>query len=367
MQILNYQVGFNTPAFLGNAQQEGQWRTPPFKALLRQWWRIVKARQVGFDYRELLQEENALFGSAGDDKGGGRSRVQLRLSRWELGGLAALPRMLEIVHPEVSRKVDAGLYLGFGPVTVKATRTAIEPDGTSASLQLRCPLSAVADLRKAVQLMAWFGSLGSRARNGWGSLNLQGDGVLGLENLCDSTLAAQALTRPLSEALKDRSAGEWPHALGQCEDGRPAIWRAIDRVQRNSDGTGAYLGFDRWQGVMEHLAELKIGFRNQFKFKSGGPHAQVEDRHVLAYPVTHHELAGLPNARMANQLRFKVARNKAGQYFGVIVHLPCAMPASLFDTSNLRPPEIERQIVIWRKVHEFLSAQQQSLVRIRKG
>jgi hypothetical protein len=30
---LEYQVQFNTPAFLGNAEQDGQWRTPPFKGL----------------------------------------------------------------------------------------------------------------------------------------------------------------------------------------------------------------------------------------------------------------------------------------------------------------------------------------------
>ena len=43
MRELTYQVSFNTPAFLGNAEQQAQWRTPPFKAMLRQWWRMVKA------------------------------------------------------------------------------------------------------------------------------------------------------------------------------------------------------------------------------------------------------------------------------------------------------------------------------------
>ena len=38
MHLCSYQLRFQTPAFLGNAQQQGQWRTPPFKALLRQWW-----------------------------------------------------------------------------------------------------------------------------------------------------------------------------------------------------------------------------------------------------------------------------------------------------------------------------------------
>ena len=35
MKTLHYIVHFTTPAFLGNAKQYGQWRTPRFKALLR--------------------------------------------------------------------------------------------------------------------------------------------------------------------------------------------------------------------------------------------------------------------------------------------------------------------------------------------
>ena len=43
MLTLLYTLSFNTPAFLGNADQQAQWRTPPIKALIRQWWRVVKA------------------------------------------------------------------------------------------------------------------------------------------------------------------------------------------------------------------------------------------------------------------------------------------------------------------------------------
>ncbi len=31
MQELSYTVSFTTPAFLGNAEQQAQWRTPPFR------------------------------------------------------------------------------------------------------------------------------------------------------------------------------------------------------------------------------------------------------------------------------------------------------------------------------------------------
>lgn len=41
MQRLIFTVRFITPAFLGDSEQDGRWRTPPFKALLRQWWRVA--------------------------------------------------------------------------------------------------------------------------------------------------------------------------------------------------------------------------------------------------------------------------------------------------------------------------------------
>jgi CRISPR-associated protein Cmr1 len=37
MRRLEYQVSFMTPAFLGNVEQAGQWRTPPFEVLSLKW------------------------------------------------------------------------------------------------------------------------------------------------------------------------------------------------------------------------------------------------------------------------------------------------------------------------------------------
>ncbi len=35
MKKLEYTVLFNTPAFLGDAEQNGRWRTPPFNRVLK--------------------------------------------------------------------------------------------------------------------------------------------------------------------------------------------------------------------------------------------------------------------------------------------------------------------------------------------
>jgi len=374
MQTLTYQVSFNTPAFLGNAEQQAQWRTPPFKALLRQWWRVVKAPDVGYDHHQLLKLENSLFGSAVDGSGSSRSQVQLRLSAWEAGNLTALPPMASHPHPEVKDKktgkpmaVGSAVYLGFGPVTTHGNRNAIAPGGSPVTFKLRCPETETNTLRKAMQLAAWFGSMGSRARNGWGSLHIEGEGLLGFEGLCDSSLAGLAVPRSLNAALNDRLAGEWPHALGLCADGRPAVWRVFAE-KTTREGKPYYQGFKEWKQVLERLAALKIGFRTQFKFNGGRSHGRVEDRHVLAYPVTNHDLAGLNNARLASQMRFKVAKNKDGQFFGLITHLPCAMPRAFFDRSPVTQLPLNDQMAVWSEVHAFLNARPATeIIRIRKG
>jgi len=94
MNELNYTVHFNTPAFLGNAEQNGQWRTPPIKALIRQWWRIRMAKQYQYDYRRLRESEGDLFGNAWltDAQGNPlhrKSRIAVRLQSWHEGTLTS--------------------------------------------------------------------------------------------------------------------------------------------------------------------------------------------------------------------------------------------------------------------------------------
>ena len=74
MLTRHYTLHFATPAFLGNAEQSGQWRTPPIKALLRQWWRVAYAAgQPGaVNVSAMREAEGRLFGSASHN--GGRPR-----------------------------------------------------------------------------------------------------------------------------------------------------------------------------------------------------------------------------------------------------------------------------------------------------
>lgn len=364
MTQLTYQVSFNTPAFLGNAEQQAQWRTPPFKAMLRQWWRVVMAPHpnVGYDYPKILRLEKDLFGSAGDDDGGGRSKVQLRLSGWDMGTLARVPSGEMVGHNEVPNKqVGANLYLGYGPVGGQS-RNAIDVRAPAQLFKIRCPAEHAAALQKAMQLAAWFGTLGSRSRNGWGSIEiactggvpLLGFGALGAKASIQSIVPSLSLSKCLNQ--------EWRHAIGTNSEGVPAIWRLFKLGPKNEKGQITLVNFASWEETMEELARIKIAVRTApyFKFQNGGNqgHPSPLPRHVLAYPAGSKHSVSANNwgqsGRMANQVLFKVHRQNAG-FVATIAHFPTRIPQHM--ASGLQLPD---QVAVWQEVHRLLDAERKN-------
>lgn len=188
----SYTVRFVTPAFLGNAEQQGQWRTPPFKALLRQWWRVVMAKTCGYDYTQVREHEGLLFGNAWLTDQFRQSQIKLRLDNWRGGKLTQWPTPdPTITHPEVTnsagnpRPVGSHLYLGYGPLMFQQGNTRLKANAAiqaedHAKLSLAYPTASTA-LADVLQLIHWFGTMGGRSRNGWGSLLLEGEKLKGLE------------------------------------------------------------------------------------------------------------------------------------------------------------------------------------------
>ncbi|WP_295542970.1 hypothetical protein [uncultured Thiohalocapsa sp.] len=346
MTRFEYRITFSSPAFLGNAEQNGQWRTPPFKALLRQWWRIVHASERGGSppVDQLREEEGALFGVASDQRNGSRkSGVRLRLQHWNMGQQETWPPLARVQHPEVNFPVDSGLYLGFGPVLLPkgAKQPALKKNaalqaGESATLSIACPDDAVPSLQTAFYLIDRYGTIGGRSRNGWGSFQL---------SLPDETapLAKPRLATSLLRPWRACLGQDWPHAIGSDDEG-PLIWQTTQ-------------SFNDWRGVMQQLAALKIGLRTQFPFKTGNGAHLPEKRHWLSYPVTRHSVKSWGNARLPNSLRFKVRAEPNGDGFrGLIVHLPCLPPAQPFR------PDRRAIEAVWAQVHAYLD-QAQALTR----
>lgn len=351
MKILEYNVRFLTPAFLGDAQQNGRWRTPPFKALLRQWWRVVYAADQGFNVniQTMRQEEGQLFGNAWLTKIGkegkpvadhAKSLVRLRLDRWDQGketkstwGKKDLAPQSKVRHPEVNQPIGPTLYLGYGPLlvdrvqsgwaTVLKGNAAIQA-GESAKLSLAFPENYSSQIERAVKLMHLYGAVGGRSRNGWGSFVLE---------------PAPALSNAVPRRNWLQALGlDWPHAIGIEKDLRPLIWRTQE-------------SFESWLDLMRVLAIIKIGLRTHFVFpNTSPPHATVQPRHWLSYPITKHTTAQWGKTmRLPNSLRFKVRPDPEDpkKLIGVIFHMPC-LPPSGFKPQR---PAIEQT---WEAVHALL-------------
>ena len=359
MQQRVFTVRFNTPAFLGNAEQEGQWRTPPFKHLLREWWRVAWAEAHGFDVDlgEMRRAEGHLFGVAADEGDTRQSQVRIRLGRWDQGKMNEwVQQDPAVFHKEVrgGRNVGSHLYLGYGPLNFnrgtclgKKINGNFKPNaaiqaGEENELKLAYPSTEQALLDRALALASAFGAIGGRARNGWGSLELQGNGL-------------PELGEPPLRDWRECLALEWAHAIGRDENG-PLVWRTKN--------------FSDWSELMKALAEIKIGLRTQFGFglnasagdrqlykfnkkknekeKSGIEHGAPQQRHWLSYPVTNHSVRPWGrDARLPNTLRFKVRRTENGQLYSVIFHMPCKPPGTF-------RPDQNTLLGVWRRVHQFL-------------
>jgi CRISPR-associated protein Cmr1 len=351
MTPLSYQLSFHAPAFLGNAEQSAQWRTPPIKALLRQWWRVAYAadQSQGLDLAAMRRAEGLLFGHAWleqdrDSRGrkvaARRSEIRLRLNSWERGKLSSWDGLEQpaINHREVERtgcRVGPHAYLGYGPLDGRGgtkfgnkVNAAIK-DGEHAVFSLAVPTGeAGSSVQRALALMNLYGTLGGRSRNGWGSFSLT--------PLNGTPALAPDLPRGCTLPWRDALVSDWAQAIGSDERG-VLVWQTRPAAD--------------WKQAMVQLAKAKIALRTQFRFPHERSDGQVHDRHWLSYPVTNHAVSKWGNnARLPNSLRFKVRPSPGGTgVFGVIFHMPCLPPPAFRPD----PPAIRQ---VWQRVHQHLDA-----------
>lgn len=256
-----------------------------------------------------------------------------------------------ISHPDIKFPVDANLYLGYGPLTrnKEAKKTtfkdklnaAIQAEESNA-LKIIYADGSNSAIQNTLQIIHWLGTVGSRSRNGWGSLEFGGDGVV-FKPLEQNNPLLQVISRPLEKCLEL----DWTHALGNDDKGL-LIWRTKEN-------------YVSWREAMKDLAKIKIAFRTSLKFNRHN--GQMDCRHLLAYPVTNHPVSVWGNQkRLANQLRFKVTKTAQG-YIGVAYHLPCGIPSQLLNalTEADRNWIVKQQLGVWQKVHGILDQQMQRI------
>lgn len=335
MKVFSTQLRFNTPAFLGDAEQNGVWRTPPIKALLRQFWRVAYAAQHNFkvDVTKMRQEEGMLFGYAwleqdtferngiSERTSARKSLIRIQLDKWIEGTLKTAPAIGQVSMGR--NTISAALYAGYGPVE-KGPRlkgNAAIQSGDSAALRLAFPQGLLVE--QALALMHQFGTLGGRSRNGWGSFALEGD------DLQEASLP----TQDWKEAMQY----DWPHAIG-ADDKGALIWQSTPQ--------------GKWEDAMRLLAQTRADLRRA-----------VPDRLMLAYPDTRGRMPGWnKDDRVPNSLRFKV-RHEDGRYVAVIFHMPCRPAKTLWE--KLDSEKQKGFVACFSSAHSFLD-RQNALMRAGK-
>lgn len=376
----------DSPCFLGDADQKGVWRTPPLKALLREWWRIAVAPVHDYDHRRIREAEGKLLGNAWLENKNSQSQVRLALAHWQTGKMTRLDTEPEpqVHHREVGqggRNVGALLYLGYGPLqndraaraTLLKSGAALQADEKN-TLSLAYPEASEDEITRTLQLIDWFGTLGGRSRNGWGSLDLAREALTRKHPTLNHAL------RPLERCLEL----DWPHAIGEDESG-PLVWES----QKT---------FENWKDAMQFLAKTKIGFRTHDKLSFDGiKDGQFTERHILAYPVTHHAVLGplshdkaslgwvepsgkdrrpktdrqgylVQSTRLANQIRCKLIRATEGHRLQArIYHTPCNVPEDLIRLLSHADQEAIRirQLAVWQAVHDWLDTPANGLERLK--
>jgi CRISPR-associated protein Cmr1 len=303
MKKLEYQVSFTTPAFLGNAEQAGQWRTPPFKALLRQWWRVTYSAQRDFrvDVAAMRREEGRLFGHAwledDRDKEGNKvtarkSLVRIRLEMpdgdavraWSLGtqqGVAPLGTGLDTSYAWF------GLIKRGGGLP---DRTAIKAGDKECVRTLHLAYPDVFDQRmqEVIRLIDAFGLLGSRSRGGWGALH-----VHEITPLSGQEMARYA--QPLPQCLQR----DWATSLALDSRGL-CVWQGRSN-------------YPTWDKAMRAVASLRKEVRGSLKGVQGR-----DLRQALGF-------AG--NGRMPSPLRWKLLPAGNGQLTLRVYAMPHDLPA----------------------------------------
>lgn len=322
-ETLQVSVEFLTPTFLGGADQNAELRAAPFKNLLRQWWRVAVGSQYP-NHKEMLKAERDLFGSVLDESKACASKVRLELRpgddfRIDQSGL----NFGQTPHPEVRAKsVSNALYLGYGPVSTHGVKTYIAPD-SKAELTLCLPKNCVPELLLVLAYIDAFGTLGSRCRNGWGSLALSGD-----DFNRESWINFNA--KDWHELVNGTR--QYPTHLGKDDKGL-LCWELK-------------LPPKDWQAGMKALAEIYMNLRTSINIAPNG----LQKRHILGYPVTHHNIPnwGDGTGRMPSQLRLMVKRNEENHLVGRILHLPHRLP------KQWEPQRLGQETEVWQAIHQRL-------------
>lgn len=296
MKTLEYALTFTSPAFMGNAEQNAQWRTPPIKALLRQWWRVAYAAEKKFavDVAAMRREEGLLFGHAwldddhiyGSKINARKSRVLIRFDQdWLMGSQKGVEPMSKGL--ETSYAWFGLIKRGHGISDRNAIKAASNASESRRILKLAVPEECEDRFHTIMRLISTFGMVGSRSRGGWGSIHIEGI----------NTILPQEMIDGYSQNLLDCLKRDWPVSLA-CDNKGLLLW----------EGTQQHKS---WDSAMTYIASERKKVRSNLKL------GQADLRPLLGFATP---------GRMPSPLRWKVIPSQNGSLIVRIFSMPHRVP-----------------------------------------
>jgi CRISPR-associated protein Cmr1 len=336
----HFDVEVLTPMFLGGADGNAELRSPPLKNALRYWWRMTRG-QLSPD--QLLENEQALFGGVHENKSrkmkAGRSLVDIAVfGDVQTEQKHTSPSIGKEINPEAGgKKVSMAAYLGMGPVHFQGyyEKQPISA-GQTFQLSITWPRKNQEEILDALSFFAHFGSLGSRSRNGWGSVRLVPADKDGTKiKLTSLPELYEKYGKDIDTIFATKK--QYPFYLGwRKKQGKnfPLLWQIAVT--------------DRWEDAMKEAAKNYMDIRQTLPFPREKPMG-IQKRHILGYPVTGHPVAQWDrnNGRMPSQLRIIIRKNHEGKFQSWFFHLPHRM-AQRWDMN------LGKEMDIWQDIHNQL-------------
>jgi CRISPR-associated protein Cmr1 len=166
---IEYDIEFLTPAFLGSAEGNAELRTAPFKAALRWWWRVLYGKSKTSE--QLSSDERSVFGSTENG-----ALVRISIEGEVPVETSDFPKGRKIPVTGKAFSINILDYLAYGVCTYDKVqrknsynRSYLVP-GQSFKYSIFVPSALKNEIQTCLNALVSFGSVGSRSRNGFGSL-----------------------------------------------------------------------------------------------------------------------------------------------------------------------------------------------------
>lgn len=291
-KTLSFIVEFITPCFLGGAGSDAEIRVAPFKNLIRRWWRVVSGSLAP---DELWKREAELFGSVEKMPGTksevfGKSKVTLTIVDSTGVQYSSSGFDIEKAHKD-EVPVDVGLYLGYGAVTNKGIRRYIKP-GSRCKFEMKVPPKYVKELEKTLFYINLFGTIGSKSKNGFGSISI----VYKFK-----PQECWPISQDINKVLDNGK--NYPNAIVKDSKGL-LCWATND--------------YTSWEDAIKKLCDVYLEVGSWIKDEGG----QNNWRNLFGYAEG--------DNRLPSQVILKISKKNAPDkedflYYGIIIHIPYAV------------------------------------------